>query len=283
VTRRGWTVAWQVAPAAAFYAFAFVAPLLILFAYSFWTASGFRIVPDPTLENYLTAATSPLYQAVFLRTVVVGLAVAAVVVPVAYVLAYLLRFVVERRGRVLLDIVLISMFSGYLVRIYAWRTILGKEGLLNSALLELGLIDEPLTFLVYSNLATAVTLIGMLIPLAVLPIYSSMANVSREHLEGAADLGARGFRLHRTILVPMVLPGLSTAFAIAFILAAGDFVVPALVGGTQGLLAGNLVADQFKGLGANWPLGAALSFMILVVMVAGYLIMTRLVRMASRW
>ncbi len=169
------------------------------------------------------------------------------------------------------------------MRIYAWRTILGREGILNSLLDQLGLISEPLTFLIYSNVATIVTLVGLLIPLAVLPVYSSMANVSRDHLEGAADLGARGIHLHRTILVPMVLPGLNTAFAIAFILAAGDFVVPQLVGGTSGLLAGNLVADQFRGLGTNWPLGAALSFLILAVVVAAYVIITRIVRWVTRW
>ena len=281
--RRRWTIAWQIAPAAIFYAFAFLTPLVILLTYSVWKASGFEIIRSFTLDNYLNPATSALYRAVFIRTIGVGLAVAAIVVPISYVLAYLLRFVFERRGAVILDIILISMFSGYLVRIYAWRTILGREGLLNEGLSQLGIIDEPLTFLVYSNFATVITLVGMLIPLAVLPIYSSMANVSRDHLDGAADLGARGIRLHRTIVVPMVLPGLSTAFAIAFILSAGDFVVPQLVGGTGGLLAGNLVADQFRGLGTNWPLGAAIAFLILASVIAVYLLVTRLIRWITTW
>lgn len=281
--RRRWTVVWQIAPAAIFYAFAFLTPLVILLTYSVWQASGFEIIRSFTLDNYLDPATSALYRAVFIRTVGVGLSVAAIVVPVSYLLAYLLRFVFEKRGAVILDIILISMFSGYLVRIYAWRTILGREGLLNEGLSQLGIIDEPLTFLVYSNFATVITLVGMLIPLAVLPIYSSMANVSRDHLDGAADLGARGFRLHRTIVIPMVLPGLSTAFAIAFILSAGDFVVPQLVGGTGGLLAGNLVADQFRGLGTNWPLGAAIAFLILASVLAVYLLVTRLVRWITTW
>jgi spermidine/putrescine transport system permease protein len=278
-----WTVAWQLAPAAVFYALAFLAPLVILLTYSVWRASGFEIIRTFTLDNYLAPMTSGLYRAVFIRTIGVGLSVAAIVVPVSYVLAYLLRFVFEKRGAVILDIILISMFSGYLVRIYAWRTILGREGLLNETLAQLGVIDEPVTFLVYSNFATVITLVGMLIPLAVLPIYSSMANVSRDHLDGAADLGAKGFRLHRTIVVPMILPGLSTAFAIAFILSAGDFVVPQLVGGTGGLLAGNLVADQFRGLGTNWPLGAAIAFLILTSVVAVYLLVTRLVRWITTW
>jgi spermidine/putrescine transport system permease protein len=271
------------APAAVYYSFAFLLPLGILLVYSFWSVRGFDLVPGFALDNYLKPITSSLYQAVFLRTVGVGLAVALLVVPIVYVLAYLMRFTFEDRGRLILDLVLISLFSGYLVRIYSWRTILGREGILNSALIEMGVITEPLTWLVYSNLATVIALTGMLIPFALLPVWSSMSNVSRDHLEGAQDLGARGFRLHRTVLVPMVLPGLSTAFAIAFVLAAGDFVVPLLVGGTSGLLAGNLVADQFKGLGADWPLGAALAFLIMAVMVLVYLVVTRLIRAATRW
>ena len=151
-----------------------------MLTYSVWRASGFEIIRSFTLDNHFAPATSGLYQAVFIRTIGVGLSVAAIVVPVSYVLAYLLRFVFEKRGAVILDIILVSMFSGYLVRIYAWRTILGREGLLNEGLAQLGVIDEPLTFLVYSNFATVITLVGMLIPLAVLPIYSSMANVSRD-------------------------------------------------------------------------------------------------------
>jgi spermidine/putrescine transport system permease protein len=284
MTRRPWAVGRQLAPAAAFYALFFVVPLAILFVLSFWRVDGFLRIPDASIRNYVEALTSDLYRTVFARTIFVGLLTAGIVVPIAYVFAYLMRFVFDRRAQLLLDLVLISMFSGYLVRIYAWRTILGKEGLLNTALLQLGIIKDPITFLIFSNWAVIITLVGLLIPLALLPIYSSMSNVSRDHLEVAKDLGARGLRLHRTILIPMILPGVSTAFAIAFILAAGDFVVPAMVGGTQGgVMVGNLIADQFKGTGSNWPLGAALAFLIMALVVAVYLVTTRILRAVTRW
>lgn len=284
MTRRPWAVGRQLAPAAAFYALFFVVPLAILFVLSFWRVDGFLRIPDASIRNYVEALTSDLYRTVFARTIFVGLLTAGIVVPIAYVFAYLMRFVFDRRAQLLLDLVLISMFSGYLVRIYAWRTILGKEGLLNTALLQLGIIKDPITFLIFSNWAVIITLVGLLIPLALLPIYSSMSNVSRDHLEVAKDLGARGLRLHRTILIPMILPGVSTAFAIAFILAAGDFVVPAMVGGTQGgVMVGNLIADQFKGTGSNWPLGAALAFLIMALVVAVYLVTTRVLRAVTRW
>lgn len=281
--RRRWQAFRQIAPAASFYCVFFVVPLLILFFLSFWRMRNFNLAPDFTLSNYRDGLTSNLYQAVLIRTIVVGFLTACIVVPIAYVFSYLMRFVFERRARLLLDLVLVSMFSGYLVRIYAWRTILGKDGILNSVLLELHLIDAPLRFLIFSNWAVIVTLVGLLIPLAILPIYSSMSNVSREYLEAAKDLGSKGIHIHRTILIPMTLPGLRIAFAFAFLLAVGEFVVPALVGGTQGLMIGNVIADQFRGIGSNWPLGAALAFVVIGSVMAVYLMIIRIIRAVTKW
>ena len=280
----GGGAAWRpLAPATLFYAVFFAVPMLALFGLSFWKAKGFELIFDPTLANYEKIATSPLYRTLLVRTVGIGLASAAIVVPIAFALAYVMRFVFERRGQLILQVVLISLFSGYLVRIYAWRTILGKQGLFNTTLLWLGVIDQPLEFLIYSNLAIVITLTGLLLPLAVLPIYSAMANVEREHLDVARDLGARRLHLIRTILVPMTLPGVGTAFAFAFLLAAGDFVTPTLVGGTQSLMIGNVIADQFRGIGSNWPLGAALAFVTMGVVLLIYFGVMRLIRWVTRW
>ena len=270
-------------PAAGFYVLFFVVPMGSLFVLSFWHAQGFDIVPALSLENYAKIATSPLYRSILLRTVGVGLTTAAVTVPVAFALAYLMRFVFQRRAQIILQLVLISLFSGYLVRIYAWRTILGKQGLLNSTLTWLGLIDRPLEFLIYSKFAVIVTLAGLLLPLAVLPIYASMSNISRDHLEIASDLGSRRLHLVRTILIPMALPGIGTAFAFTFLLAAGDFVTPNLVGGSQGIMIGNVIADQFRGTGANWPLGAALAFVTVCCVMLIVIAVTRLLRKVAKW
>ena len=269
--------------ASSYYAIFFAVPLLGLFVLSFWRAQGFDIIPDFSLENYARIATSPLYRALAIRTVAIGLVTAAIVVPMAFALAYVMRFVVERRAQLILQLALISLFSGYLVRIYAWRTILGKQGLLNSTLEWLGIIAEPLDFLIYSNLATVITLTGLLLPLAVLPIYSAMANISREYLEAARDLGSKRINLIRTILVPMALPGIKTAFAFTFLLAAGDFVTPSLVGGTRGQMIGNVIAEQFRGIGSDWPLGAALAFVTMAVVLAIYFAMMRALQWATKW
>ena len=270
-------------PAAGFYVLFFVVPMGSLFVLSFWHAQGFDIVPALSLENYAKIATSPLYRSILLRTIGVGLTTAAVTVPVAFALAFLMRFVFQRRAQIILQLVLISLFSGYLVRIYAWRTILGKQGLLNSTLTWLGLIDRPLEFLIYSKFAVIVTLAGLLLPLAVLPIYASMSNISRDHLEIASDLGSRRLHLVRTILIPMALPGIGTAFAFTFLLAAGDFVTPNLVGGSQGIMIGNVIADQFRGTGANWPLGAALAFVTVCCVMLIVVAVTRLLRKVAKW
>lgn len=273
----------MLAPATGFYLLFFAVPMLSLFVLSFWRAQGFDIVPAFTFDNYAKIATSPLYRGILLRTIGVGLTVAAVTVPVAFALSYLMRFVFQQRAQLILQLILISLFSGYLVRIYAWRTILGKQGLLNSALDWLGLIDKPLEFLIYSNFAVIVTLAGLLLPLAVLPIYSAMSNISREHLDIASDLGSRRLHLVRTILVPMALPGIGTAFAFTFLLAAGDFVTPNLVGGSRGIMIGNVIADQFRGTGANWPLGAALAFVTVCIVMLIVIAVTRLLRQVTRW
>ena len=270
-------------PAFVVYAVLLVVPLLGLFALGFWRADGFALIPDLSLANYHRILTTGLYRDVLIRTVQVGMITAAIVVPVAFALSYVMRFVLERRGALILQLVLLSLFSGYLVRIYAWRTILGKQGLLNTTLQYLGLIDAPLGFLIYSQLAVVITLCGLLLPLAVLPIYSAMLNVPDDFLEAACDLGAGFWQRLRTVLLPMVMPGVTTAFAFAFLLSAGDFVTPSLVGGMQSTMIGNIIADQFRGIGANWPLGAALAFVTIGAMVTICGVLVGLLRGVSRW
>lgn len=271
------------APASLYYVLFFALPMAGLFVLSFWRAKGFDLIPAFTLDNYAKIWASTLHRTLLVRTIAIGLATAAIVVPAAFVLAYAMRFVFPRWANLILQLALISLFSGYLVRIYAWRTILGKQGLLNSTLEWTGLIEAPLDFLIYSNFATIVTLTGLLVPLAVLPLYAAMANISREHLDVARDLGSRGWHLVRTILIPLAMPGIRTAFAFAFLLAAGDFVTPALVGGTSGVMIGNVIADQFRGIGSNWPLGAALAFVTMAVVLAVYFAAMRLLKAVTRW
>ncbi len=161
---------------------------------------------------------------------------------------------------------LASIFGGYLVRIYAWRTILGDEGLINTFLIWLGLIREPLRFLLFSRFAVFITLVNFLLPFGVLPLYGALQNVPRDAIEAARDLGAGPLAIFRTVLLPLTATGIKIAFAFAFVLAAGDYVTPELVGGTNGIMIGNVIADQF-GVAYNWPLGAALAITTLLVVL----------------
>jgi spermidine/putrescine transport system permease protein len=274
--------ALKLLPGTLFYAVFFAIPLIALLVLSFWQAQGFKLIPDASLANYEKIATSQLYRTILWRSLLVGFTTSLIVVPLAFATAFIMRFILESRGQMILQLILLSLFSGYLVRIYAWRTILGKQGLINTTLQWLGLTDAPLEFLIYSNFAVVVTLTGLLLPLAVLPIYSAMLNVSRDYLEAARDMGAGPAYRLRTILVPMVLPGIRTALAFTFLLSAGDFVTPALVGGSQSILIGSVVADQFRGIGSNWPLGAALVFVMTASVLAVFLFMMRLIKAATR-
>jgi spermidine/putrescine transport system permease protein len=260
----------QLAPGTAFYLVFLVAPLGLLLAYSFFRAGFFETEPAFTLESYRSVFGDSLYRDVFLNTVWVAAVVAVIVVVLAYPFAYFATFVFPMRRELLLFFVLVSLFAGYLVRIYAWRTILGREGVINSALTSLGVIDEPLSFLLYSRFAVILTFVSILMPFAILPLYASMQNVPRELLEAARDLGAGAIARFRTVILPLTRTGARTAFAFAFLLSAGDFVTPTLLGGAKGLMVGNVIADQF-GASSNLPLGAALG--VVVIVVAGVVIL----------
>ena len=273
----------QLAPSTLFYAWFFLVPAGLLVAYSFFTVDQIDLQVTPTLSlgNYKAAVTGALYRELLVRTLAVGFLVALIVLTLSYAFAYISTFTFPEHRELLLFLVLASLFGGYLVRIYAWRTILGEEGLVNSALRTLGLIDQPLQFLVFSRFAVVVTLVNFLLPFGILPLYSAMQNVPRDALEAARDLGGGPVAVFRTVTLPLTLTGLRVAFAFAFVLACGDYVTPTLVGGTHGQLIGNVIADQF-GVAFNWPLGAALAIVTLAIVLVVYGLAGLLVRLAAR-
>lgn len=248
-----------IAPSAAIFTLLFVAPFAYFFVLSFWTVRSYKLTPAFKPENYGRAVGD--YLEVGAITLGIALAVALLTTLAGFLYAYIIRFRAGRYGPLLLFIALVTLFGGYLMKIYAWKTILGNEGVLNSALLTLGIIDEPLTTLLYSPSAIIITLIHFLVPFAILPIYGSLRGISDIEIEAARDLGARRWNILNGILIPRCRPGLTAAFIFCFLIAAGDYVTPLLVGGRITML-GNLIAVQF-GQRFDWPLGAAMSFTIL--------------------
>lgn len=247
------------APAALIFGTLFILPLAYFLVISFWRVVLFKLKPDLTIANYLQVFE--LHLPTLLFTLGLALVIAVVTTCLGFVYAYLIRFKAGRFGPVLLFVALITLFGGYLMKIYSWMTILGITGVLNTALKALGLISEPLPWLFYNVGAVVVTLVNFLLPLAILPIYASMRGITDIEMEAARDLGAGGWRRFSDIVVPRSSTGIMAAFALCFLLAAGDYLTPQLVGGKVNMI-GVQIAPQFGGLG-NWPLGSAMSFVTL--------------------
>jgi spermidine/putrescine transport system permease protein len=238
----------------------FAIPVLLLFAVSFWSVKTFRLQPDFSLAAWQRFFT--VYGDLTLYTLAVGLAVGLFCTLLGFVFAYAARFKAGRFGDLLLVATLITLFGGYLVKIYAWKSILGADGLLNQALMGIGLTSEPLAFLIYSRGAVILALVHFLLPFAILPIYAALRNVSEATIEAARDLGASASQVLMRVIVPQCLPGLFSAFAFCFLLAAGDYVTPMLLGGTSGSMLGQFVLLEFS-TNFNWPAGSAMSFGLL--------------------
>jgi spermidine/putrescine transport system permease protein len=241
-----------------FFIFFFI-PLFILFIYSFWRTTSTGLVPTFTLFNYSFIFSRQLYPSIILKSIQIGFSTSVICILLSYPVAYALTFKYKRLQDFVLYLILISLFSSYLVRVYAWKTILGYNGLINQVLKQLGLIKEPLTFLLYSPTAVIITLVFIFTPYTILPIFSSLQNISEDLLEAARDLGSTAISAFFRVTLPLSMPGVVTAFIFAFVLAAGDYVTPQMVGGTEGLMVGRIVQDQF-GMTYNWPFGSALAY-----------------------
>lgn len=258
----------------------FIVPIGIFFVYSFWTVRQWDIVREWNLDNYIEVLTSPVYMKLMLRSISVGLRTAILSVLVVYPLAYTMVFKFEKYRDLILFLLAISLFSNYLVRIYAWRSILSSNGFFNYIFMLVGLSSQPEPYLLYSPKGVILILLNVYIPFATLPIYSALLNVERDLIDAAADLGAGPLRTFREVTLPLSMPGVIVAFLFIFLLSAGDFVTPELIGGKNGMMIGNAVATQF-GMVSNWPLGSAMVFTMILMflaILATLLLLSRIVR-----
>lgn len=250
------------APATLYVGFLVAAPLLILVAYSLWTQTYVSIDRAPTLANYREAFTDPLVRHLMIRSVLIAAAVTIVTVALAYPIAYFIALKARNKTLWLL-LITIPFWSSYLLRVFAWKLILGFNGVLNSALLALRLIDEPLSFLLYNEFAVVLTLAHAWAPFAILPIFVSIQKIEPSLLEAATDLGSSRVESFLRVTLPLTIPGIIAACLIIFIPTAGDYVTPSLVGGSDGKMIANLIQVQF-GAANNWPLGATLSLLAML-------------------
>jgi ABC-type spermidine/putrescine transport system permease subunit II len=264
----------RAAPAAQLFPYAtllvalFLVPLAVLFVYSFWRVEDFTILHSWNLSNYGSAITDPFYVRLLLRSLGIGAAVAALCVLLSYPFAYIATFRYPRLRNALLFAALVSMFTSYLVRVYAFQTILGESGIINWLLMRAGILDHPLSFLLFNRFAVVITLTNVFLPYVLLPIWASMQNIDIHIVEAARDLGETPSGVFRRVILPFTTPGAIAGFTFAFVLASGDYVTTTLVGGTNGLMIGREIANAY-GLTNNYPLGSALAFTMLAGLAAG--------------
>jgi spermidine/putrescine transport system permease protein len=242
-------------------------PYAILFCYSFWSVSSTQVIVHSwTLQNYLQLVRNPIYLQVLFRSMRIAASVTLCALLLGYPLAYYLSFHAARRKDLLYQLVIIPLWASYLVRGYAWKTILGSDGVLNGLLQYLHITHRPVEFLLYSPFAVIITLTHIYTPFTLLPIYASLEHIPRNLVEASHDLGASPWSTFRRVILPLSLPGLLAGATFAFVLTLGDFLAPLLVGGPSGIMISNIVVSLF-GAAYNWPLGAAISFCMMLLVV----------------
>jgi len=260
-----------------------IAPLAALVVRSFWTQHGFDLDTTFTLHNYweLIAPSdeitywsnipfplkNPAYAIVVLKSLLISFASTVAVILIAYPMAYFLAFRVTRHKVLWLIVITIPFWTSYLLRVFAWKVMLGFNGVINTGLIWLQVIDKPLEFLLYNPVAVVITLAHAWAAYAILPIYVSLEKIDRSLLEAATDLGERPLGRFLRVTLPLSLPGLIASALLVFIPTVGDYVTPSLVGGPTGVMVGNTIQSLF-GQRNDTPLGAALSVMMMVLVTA---------------
>ena len=245
-----------------------VVPYGLLFCYSFWSVSPSQVIIHSwTLDNYRQLFRVNVYLQTLFRSMWIAARVMIFSLLLGYPLAYYLSFYAGKRKDLLYQLVIIPLWVSYLVRAYAWKTILGSDGVLNTLLQYVHLTKHPLEFLLYSPFAVVLTLTHIYTPFAFLPIYASLEHIPRNLVEASHDLGASPFQTFWRVVFPLSVPGVLAGATFAFVLSLGDFLAPLLLGGPSGIMISNIVVSLF-GAAYNWPLGAAISFCMLLIVVS---------------
>lgn len=258
----------MISPTAIFALALLAAPLATIFIYSFMTDGYLEIIRDFTFANYAEAWTKELYRVIMLRSLGVSFAVTLATVLLAFPVAYFVSFHVDASRKSLwLFLITIPFWTSYLIRVFLWKVILGFNGVVNSGLMGLGIIDEPLTFILYNVNSVVITLAHAYAPFAILPIFVALEKIDRSFLEAGRDLGESPFMTFIRVTLPLAMPGVISAVLIVFIPTVGDYVTPQLVGGPEGQMVANLIQLQYLKLD-NYPMGSALAVTAMGIVTA---------------
>jgi ABC-type spermidine/putrescine transport system permease subunit I len=272
--RRDWRQYVGFAPAAVLFGVFFIAPLCLIVVYSFWITKNYELVPAFTKNNYATIITTSTYVRTFGKTVLMAFLATIAALALAFPFCYwLVRYVPKRLQRVGLLLVVLPFWTSYLLRVYAWVAILGDHGAINSLLRALGLTHQPIRLFLYDNPGVFIVLVYLYFPFAALTLYASLERFDWRLLHAAVDLGATPMRAIANTLLPQMRLAMVTAGIFVFIPILGEYLAPAAIGGTNGVMMGNLVANFFSGF--LLPLGSAASVLIALVILVVLIIFRR--------
>ena len=254
-------------------------PYALMFAHSFWLVRDGSLVHEWNLQNYAKLFHNPVYLEVLFRTMRIAASVTLLSLLLGYPLAYFMSFEAGVRKELLYQLVIVPLWVSYLVRGYAWKTILGSDGVLNGFLQYFHVTKEPVGFFLYSPFAVVLMLTHIYTPFVFLPLYASLEHIPRKLIEASHDLGASPRATFFRVILPLSLPGLLAGATFAFVLTLGDFLGPLLVGGPSSIMIANIVQSLF-GTAYDWPLGSAISVSILLLTISLLFVTERL---EKRW
>jgi spermidine/putrescine transport system permease protein len=255
-----------------------VVPAFILFGYSLFVWALLEPRGGLTTTNYTGALADPLTWKLVYNTLFIGLPTTFFSIAGGYAISYYIVFGTGRGRNLLFGLVVTALMASYLVRIFAWRTLLGENGVINSALVGIGLIGQPLEFLLFSRFSAILAEISLFMPLAALTFYAALSGISPDYREAARDLGAGRLQTLIRITVPLTGAAILATTALTFFLSAGDYVTPVLVGGVETSTVGTVIQSKM-GPAANYGAGSALSFLVLLGFVLAFVGL----RQSMRW
>lgn len=268
---------WLSVPAIAMLLLLFLAPVAVFAAYSFLAGGTYQVTDSVTLANYQEAFGDSSTWRLTLNALFIGTTTSLVCLLTGVPLAYVIRYKAGRFEYVLLFLVVVQLFVSYLVRIYAWRAILGRNGALAPALDVVGIAPGSL---MYTRTAVIVALVHIFVPYVALVSYASLRNLPKSLLELSADLGANTWRRWTRVVIPLIAPAMVTSFLYTFVLASSDYVTPQFLGGQRGGMIGLKIQQQFTQFG-DYPLGAATSVIVLVLFFGAYLLLNTALRLTG--
>jgi spermidine/putrescine transport system permease protein len=257
----------------------FVLPIGIMAVFSFRSGTVGAARNIFTLDNYKEFLTNTIFLSLLWRSVLISAVISIASVLLAYPLAYFLVFRAGPYRIILLTLVIIPTWTSYLLRVFAWKLILSTNGLLNTFLLWVGLIEKASPILLYSREAVVLTLVYVWVPFVALPIFAALGRINLNLLEAAADLGCKPWETFFRVTLPLSMPGVVAGFFFVFIPTIGEYVTPKLVGG-RSMMYGNLIQDRFS-MALDWPMGAAMSMAMLVVVIVLLYLFTRFVSLSD--